>query len=365
MKKILFITNGLGFGGAEKMLAFVANKLSERGNICYIVNLDVAGEYANAKMQKINDDVIVHVFDNKNAKHKRLSHLKFITRIAKSAAVDIIIGFTGFPNFYASVVGSLLKIPSIMSERGDPKSTEGKYKVKAKILNYFVNKSTGGVFQTDGARNYFGENLRKNGVVIPNPIFVNCEIPPIDISERSKTVVSVGRFDNVQKRYDIMLKSFAIFLETHPGYVLKLYGEGPDKTMIEEFIGSLSISENVKFMGVSNNPMHDIAYDGMFVISSDFEGISNSLLEAMAIGLPCVSTDHPPGGARMLIKDRINGLLVPVRDPIAFSKAMGEFADNNELSRVCSKNAKTVTTRFAPDAIIDAWENYIIKLTNG
>ena len=100
----------------------------------------------------------------------------------------------------------------------------------------------------------------------------------------------------------------------------------------------------------------------MFIITSDFEGISNSLLEAMAAGLPCVSTDHTPGGARLLIQDHENGLLAPVADCEGLAAAMCEFAENPSLAEKCGNNAKDVVNRFDPQRIIDTWENYIISL---
>ena len=115
-------------------------------------------------------------------------------------------------------------------------------------------------------------------------------------------------------------------------------------------------------MGVTRTPMQDISDAGMFLITSDYEGISNSLLEAMAVGLPCVSTDHTPGGARLLITDHENGLLAPMGDVDALAGAMCEFADNPELAQKCGNNARDVVNRFEPSRIIDQWEEYIEKL---
>lgn len=358
MKKVLFITSGLGFGGAEKMLAFVANSLYKRGNAVAIVNLNKAPEYVNSHMQKISEGVELFSLSLPKDKNKNLYYVKEIKRIAKCFQADVIVGFTTFPNLYAVIVGKLLGIPSIMSERGDPSFTQGT-NLKAKLVGFIINHSRGGVFQTEGAMKFYGKKLQNRGMVIPNPIFVKGEIPQVDHSMREKTVVSVGRLDNVQKRYDVMLDAFKLFLVKHPEYVLKLYGDGFDKECIDEWIKERGIVENVRFMGITTQPMQDIATDGMFLITSDFEGISNSLLEAMAVGLPCVSTDHSPGGARLLIQNGENGLLAPVRDAKALSEAMCRFAEDEKLAEMCGENAKNVVNRFAPDKIIDMWEEYI------
>ncbi len=364
MKNVLFITNSLGFGGAEKMLTFVAGELSARGHCCGIINLNGVSDYVNAHQQTIRDEISVYLLKKASGGLKRnIQRIGEIKKIAKEFHADILIGFTEFPNLYAKIVGALLGIPSIMSERGDPVQQGTGKGFKNRIVLEIINRSKGGVFQTDGARAFYGKGLQKRGVVIPNPIFIKGEILEVAQSDREKTVVSVGRLDNFQKRYDVMLESFALFSEKHPEYTLKLYGKGTDTEKIEAWAEELGISEKVRFMGLTTQPMQDIARDGMFLITSDFEGISNSLLEAMAVGLPCVSTDHTPGGARLLITDHENGLLAPVEDAEALAAAMCEFAENPQLAEKCGNNAKAVTQRFAPERIIDLWETYILKLT--
>jgi len=360
MKKILFLTNSLGFGGAEKMLTFVANSLAQRGHSVSIANLNGVPAYVNEHRRTVDDAIAVHDL-NRGGRASNKDRLKFILQIAKAQKPDVIIGFTDYPNLYARIVGALLGIPSIMSERGDPARTTGAT-LKARISRAIVNQSKGGVFQTEGARAFYGRGLQKRGIVIPNPIFINGEVPQIPYDEREKTVVSVGRLDNFQKRYDVMLDAFKLFSDKHPEYILKLYGHGSDVDVIKSWAEKRGLSEKVRFMGLSTQPMQDICRDGMFLITSDFEGVSNSLLEAMAVGLPCVSTDHTPGGARLLIADHENGLLAPVGDAEKLAAAMCEFAENSELAKKCGENAKDVVNRFAPKKIIDTWEEYIYCL---
>ena len=357
MANILFITPSLGFGGAAKMLSFVAESLYLRNHNVCIVNMKGTTS-GNGFERAVLEGIPVYDV----SEFDRKKQIVEIYKIAKNNSTDIIIGFTEMPNAIARIVGFILGIPSIMSERGDPTQTGVGKGLKNRLVLNIINTSKGGVFQTDGARDFYGKGLQRRGVVIPNPIFVNCEIPNIEHKDREKTVVSVGRLDNFQKRYDIMLNAFKLFSDRHPDYILKLYGKGNDEELIASWVEELGITDKVRFMGLTTQPMIDIARDGMFLITSDFEGISNSLLEAMAVGLPCVSTDHTPGGARLLIKDRVNGLLAPVEDVSALATAMCEFAENSELAECCGETAKNVVERFAPNKIIDMWESYIEKL---
>ena len=168
MLRIIFITNSIGFGGAEKMLTFVANSLSERGHICAIVNLGAVPEYVNVYKQNIDEHIDVFNVKDKVQQKKRKAEIKAVAQYAKEFHADVLIGFTNFPNMYATLVGKTLKIPSIISERGDPAITLPNT-FKDRILKLIIDSASGGVFQTNGAKDYYGKRLQKRGSVIPNP----------------------------------------------------------------------------------------------------------------------------------------------------------------------------------------------------
>ena len=210
MSNIVFISNSISFGGAAKMICFVASSLAKRSHHVHLVNLKKTENVTDYE-RTIDEAVSYHILDVTG----RMAQLAGIKRIAKEVGAEVIIGFTGFPNLYAKLVGDKLHIPSIISERGDPSRTTPNT-LKAKIVQFVINRSKGGVFQTDGAKEYYGKGLQKRGVVIPNPIFVNGEIPEVPYEEREKSVVSVGRLDNEQKRYDVMIEAFKLFSQKHP-----------------------------------------------------------------------------------------------------------------------------------------------------
>lgn len=360
---ILFITSSLGYGGASKMLRFVAESLAKRGYQVHIANIKSTNNVGGYE-RTVDKKVTVHNIKSANiVAFRRLIQVWEINKLCKRIKADVVIGFTMYPNLMARLVGWSCKTPAIMSERGDPNRTFGNTLVD-KVLIAIINKSSGGVFQTPGAMEFYSMKLQERSVVIPNPIFFEQNSIEVNYGKREKTVVSVGRLELYQKRYDIMLKAFKIFLQDHEGYKLKIYGNGPDEDKIRDLAYTLKIENSVNFMGVTSQPMKEIYEEGIFLITSDFEGISNSLLEAMAVGLPCVSTDHTPGGARFLITDHKNGLLTPTGDIGAIAAALSEFADNPQLAEECGQNAKKVIERFAPSKIIDMWESYINTVKN-
>lgn len=354
--RVFFITPSVGYGGAAKMLSFVANELSKRGHQVGIINLNLT---TNEVCQTVDGEI--KIFNVNGKAMGRLGQLREICRIAKREKADVLIGFTVNPNLYACLAGKVLGIPSIMSERGDPNRTFEK-NWRNRLLRWLINRSTGAVFQTAGAGTFYGKGLQRRGTVIPNPIFIKGDIPAVNMEDREKSVVSVGRFDNRQKRNDVMIDAFSRFSQQHPQYILKLYGDGPDEDRIRQWSREKGVADKVLFMGRTSQPMQDTCRDGMFLITSDYEGISNALLEAMAVGLPCVSTDHTPGGARLLIQHGENGLLAPVGDARALADAMCRFAEDPALAAACGESAKLVTERFHPDRIIDQWEAYCKKV---
>lgn len=362
--KIVFITASIGYAGAAKQLCFVAESLAERGHEIHIVNLN-STQCAGAFERTVSEKVTVHVAKTSGRRgFRRFEQIGYIKKVAKQVGTELLVGYTPYPNAMAKIVGSMLHIPAIMSERGDPNCTFGKSAI-SRMMFSIINRCEGGVFQTQGAMDYYKEGMRKRGTVIANPIFVNEDPPYVAATERDKTVVSVGRLDNFQKRYDVMFDAFSIFSKIHPAYRLKLYGTGNDEAKFHAWCEERGIADKVDFMGLTSQPMKDIAKDGMFLITSDFEGISNSLLEAMAAGLPCVSTDHTPGGARLLIQDGENGLLAPVADAEKLAEAMCRFAEDEELTEKCGVAARDVTNRFAPNVIVDQWEQYCLKIVKG
>ena len=360
--RLAFIANGLSYGGAEKMLAFVATELYKRGHDVAIFN---TCEHKGVS-QTLPDDLKVYSSDV-NARNSKIGYLKrlwFCIKCARDFKPDVVIGFLAFPNLYSVLTGKILHIPSVISERADPYLANANNSRFENLLLRIVCSASGAVFQTDGASMFYPEELRKRSAVIPNPITITKEYTCKSYPERENIIVSLGRLDNRQKRMDVMIDAFCQFHEQHPDWSLHIYGGGPDKQLIEDLILEKELGNYVILKGVSKNSFEDISKAKIFAISSDYEGISNSLLEAMAVGMPVVSTDHSPGGARFLIKNGESGLLVPVGDAVRFAEALNRFANDEAFAMQCGKNASDVLVRFSPEVIINKWENYIRTLLN-
>lgn len=356
---ITFVSNPFGYGAA-KMLLFIAKGLQQNGHNVEVLVLGDSGKF-DYLAEGVS--VVYTKQTNNNPYQKLYRDIKFVYVQTKIFKTDVIVSFLGTPNFVSTIVSRLRGVPSVISERVDPfveyKDSSTLSKIQKRITNY----ATGAVFQTTGAAEFYSKRLQKRSIVIPNPIQIPEDISPIDYYTLPREIISLGRLNNKQKRLDITLEAFALFHKIHPEYILRIYGGGRDESYVKGYIDRLNLADSVMLMGVSRDSYRDLSKGGIFLITSDYEGISNSLLEAMAIGLPVVSTDHSPGGARLLITDHQNGLLVPPGDINAIVNALCKYADNVEFVKQCGMNATKVKDRFHPDVIISAWECYLIKVS--
>ena len=249
----------------------------------------------------------------------------------------------------------------IYAERNAP---EVEFPSDAELKEYYMDilsHSKGAVLQTADELKFFDGSL-KNSVVINNPVKAN--LPEPFIGERRNVVVNFCRIAK-QKNIPLMIDAFMKLHKDFPEYSLEIYGNtvaDVEEQLLEEYkemVKKYNADEFIKFLPPRAD-VHEVIKDAMmFVSSSDFEGLSNSMLEAMAIGLPCVCTDCLGGGAREMITDSKNGLLVPMRDADALYKAMKRMIIDENLRIECSSNASKVRETHAVEKISEKWLNYI------
>lgn len=249
----------------------------------------------------------------------------------------------------------------IISERGDPCQSLGTKTTMSFIRNEF-QKADRFVFQSPDVQKWYEENTSVRGTVIFNPI--KADLPEPFVGERKKSIVNFCRI-NPQKNIPLLLDAFEKFSERFPEYELHIFGDTAslsDEEYYNRAIEKKNLLESrdkIHFYPARKD-IHNVIRDySMFVSSSDFEGMSNSMLEAMALGLPCVCTDCPAGGARAVIKDGENGLLVPVNDAEALAEAMCAVVSVDGLAEKLSRNSVKVREEQSLEKIIDKWMEII------
>ena len=233
----------------------------------------------------------------------------------------------------------------LVSERNDPTRITGQ-----RLRDWSYRKAEKLILQTEDMRRCFAQDLQQKSAVIPNPIAD--DMPEPYRGERKKRIVSVGRLEP-QKNHKLLLDAFAEFHKNYPEYELHIFGVGELDKDLRRQAGELGIGDRVVFRGFSSNVQQEIRDSAMFVLSSDYEGISNSMIEALAMGVPVISTDCPVGGSRMYIENGVSGLLTPVGDWKALAEAMLKIAGDSAFADGLSANGVKAAKRYGLKNIAD------------
>lgn len=349
MKKITFLIGSLGGGGAERVTVALGDYFCENN---YKVNFIVFSKKNNNYTinSKIHIDYLPEKTDEKKVIIDRICTLK---RLLKEKKPDYIISL-GLGYQYL-VLGNLLnKYKFILSERNAPQYF---YKWYEKIyVKHCYKKAYRVVFQTKDAQAYYGKSIEAKSKVIANPITASLPLPYEGI--RKKCIVAVNRLSR-QKNVFMLLKAMKRVFSKFPEYTLEIYGKGEQKEELERYAEELGLLDKVMFMGQKANVHSYILDASMFVLSSDFEGMSNSMLEAMAIGLPVVCTDCPIGGARMVIENNVNGILTSVGDDEEFADAIIDLLSNPKKAERLGKNASLLREKLSIETVAKEWENLL------
>lgn len=353
MKRLILITNELSGGGAERVMSVIANDFVERGvEVIFLVLKKTDGEYF------LDPRIKIVYRDNEKSKDI-FGQIKFIRTYMKKNSGSTFLSFFTHQNLYTIVASIGLKNRIIVSERNDPAySIHGRFKKNIRSFLYGCSLCDGIVFQTNGAAKYFSPKIQLKSTVIPNPL--KGDLPQIYEGVRKNTIVSFGRLEP-QKNYKMLIYAFSQFVKIYSNYKLILYGKGSQRNILIKIVNQLNISDKVVFSGFSQNVHEEVIDAGMFVLPSNYEGLSNSMIEAMAIGLPVICTDCPSGGARTYIKHKKNGMLVPVGDVEALTKAMIYMVENKQQAYQMGREAYKIRTDLNEKKICSLWERVLFS----
>lgn len=343
-------------GGAERVMTVLCNEFANRNkDVTLIVQESMEKAYPlDDRVKMVNIPVRL-----------RIPVLRYIIRLfklrvqLKKCKPDIIISFMTEINIATILMSIGLKTPVIVSERNDPKTKKGK-KAFARKLVYPL--ASGYVFQTEDAMNYFSGRIREKSTVIANPL--PDDLPKKTDYEPTYEIISVGRLEP-QKNHELLIKSFYDFKKTHEQYKLKIYGTGSYYDKLNDLINKLALNDSVSLMGSTPEIPDRLKNSDIFVLSSNFEGMPNSLAEAMAIGLPCISTDCPCGGPMYLIQNMENGILIPVNDRNELTKALCLLVDDGELAYKLGNKAKEIRKQLNVNSIVNKWLEFCEKIVGG
>lgn len=348
-----FLIYSLGGGGAERVLAELANELEQQGNRVSIFLYEEQIKYqVNSNISVINCSGVASV--TKKSYMMRIAHLR---KKVREAQIDVLLPFSlsmlGLARL--STVGTKTKI--IGNERANPKCYSTKRK---KIIKYIAPYCDGMVFQTEGAKNCYPKKMWEKSIVIPNPApMVECIAKPL----QNKTL-KICSVSNLQPPKDIetLLRAYQKFFLSYPDSSLTIYGEGVLEKEIRESITEKGLVGKIRLSGFQYNIISLLKNYDMFVFSSRAEGMPNALIEAMATGLPCIATDCQFGPGE-LIKNGENGFLVPVGNDAIMAEKMMWLAKNSAQARQMGKKAAEIQTAQSRKIVYEKYIDYLEQIT--
>lgn len=362
MARILIAESRLSSGkytyaGKEKMVQWLGNGLAELNH-----EVTFCTSYDSLKSPKMSEKVSfiplkMHYYSSflkRNFTFFTIYPFK-IAKILHRNRFDYVVSFGDTSYFILLLLKRFFAYKLIVSERGDPYYN---ISILDKIRRSLYRKADYLVFQTKGAQSFFGSKVINKSVVIPNPISIPSE--KWTLSGAMNSIASVGRIDFLQKRQDLLCKAFAEVLKKHPLWKLNIYGSGKDMEELKSLIKNLGIEDEVVLHGAVNNINEALLTNKVFVLSSDFEGIPNSLLEAMALGMPVISTDCSPGGAAMLIQTNTNGILVDRGDIKGLSSSICKLIDQPDIAVEMGRKARACMSQYSEAKIINEWNRIFL-----
>ena len=362
MAKYLFYIDTIErTGGAQRVMSVLCNHFAKDNEVLIVNDYVHENNYVTASLLKNKNIRIKYLSENicGNFISKNIKRIKKLKQIIIEEKPDLCLSFLGGCNLRLLLCFKKnTQTKRIVSVRNDPNKEYSSNKIIKGIVNRIFMRADGIVFQTESAASYFNEKINLKSSIILNPI----DEKFFETKKQSTKydIVTLGRM-NEQKNHKLLINAFNEIKFACPTIKLHIFGIGPLEKELTDLASSLGIKERVLFEGNTPNQENILSQSSIFVLSSDYEGMPNALMEAMASGLPCISTDCPCGGPKMLIENDVNGILIPCNDVEALSIALKTLANDEALRQKLGNNAKETSNAFRTDKILSLWENFFNK----
>ena len=335
----------------------LAGEMSKRGHVCALITTFRTNcEYTTSEAVKRYS-----LFEERPSSFfvRNIATILKLRRLLKKEKPDLLLTFMGEPNFRGIIATRGLSVKTVVSVRNTPESEYG-LGIMAFLAKALFRFASFTIFQTQEAQDWFPYSVRKKSAIIFNPV------DKVFYEKKRKNgargIVTVGRLV-LQKNHRLLIRAYSK-IANQVSEDLTIYGGG-DCTSLEEYAISLGVGERVHFPGQVSNIADILAEARAFVLSSDFEGMPNALMEAMAVGLPCISTDCPCGGPQMLFPDSIKTFLVPVGDADALAQKLWQVISNPETEKYLASECQKASSVFESSKIFDVWEKTFKKCVSG
>lgn len=358
--KLAFYIGSLHKGGAERVFVNLAEYFLSQGyQVVMVTQYKKEDEYIlDNRIKRVISDITPQETTKSRIInfYRRMSKLHKIWKIEQP---DLVLSCVGKNNFMTVVTTMFTKTKPVVSVVGEAKEEYPNILMKS-LANLLFPYAAGVILQTERSRSFFSKRVGKTAVILPNslnPLFIRSRYE----GEREKRIVSVGRLD-ANKNHEMMIRAFATLVPKYPEYTLTIYGEGELHKYLQNLIDSLGLEDKITLAGIIPDVADNIEKAELFLLTSYSEGISNALIEAMALGLTVIATDVPSGGTVELIRHNENGIIIPTGSQQALERAMETVLSDKELAERLGREACKIQERLAPEKVNAEWEQYFITI---
>lgn len=360
MKRIALFISSLQKGGSERVMVNLAEYFHKKNyEVILVTQYKKEVEYdLLPEIKRVYSEPDEHLLTGNRIRNFVLRY-RTLRNIWKIYKPDVILSFLGKNNLMAILTAMGLPCKVSVSVRGEP-VMEYEGKVLQTVAKFLFGFADGIIMQTKQACEFLPVWVKKKTVVLPNPLnkqFIHERYE----GNKEDIIVAAGRLDE-NKNHKMLIHAFAKITDEFPNFRLVIYGEGESRLQLEQLVQEKGLQEKIQLPGSVTDLSEKIKNARIFTLTSNSEGMPNSIMEAMALGIPVISTDCPCGGPATLIQHGVNGMLIPVGDAYALADAFREILNDNELEQRLSEQAYQITRELHPDKVNQQWEYFLANL---
>ena len=365
--QIVFVIYSLQAGGAERVLSIMANHWSVKLHKVTVITLDDDDKPPfydiDPRIQQISLDV---AGASKNGFVGILNNFRRIYKLRsaiRQSQAETIISFMTETNVLALIASYGLHIPVVVTEHTDP-WTGPVADVWSKLRLWLYPRASRVVVLNERAQEFFDESPDIRTMVMPNPVVIEDDKDPGNLSNVATGghfIVAMGRLSQ-EKRFDLLIRAYSSVATEYSDWNLMILGDGPDREALEALREELGLGDRIMLPGMVRHPHVVLKRADMFVSSSELEGFPMALCEAMACGLPVITTEYH-SAVHDIVKDGYNGIIVPAGDEGVLADTMIQLIeDPGERTRLAD-NSPEIGIHFSVDAIMERWDQLLKEVT--
>jgi len=354
--RMALVISSLGAGGAERVIITLASHWAASGHSVTLLTFERPGTrpyYALDPRVSLRQLNLVARRKRLRTMAQSLRRIFALRRAIRACDADIVVSFLAKINIVTVLATRWMDVRVIVSERNNPQRQTVslvwrwlRHRLYG-VADRLVTPSAGVLMSLPAA-------VRRRGHVIPNPV----DLPePAPYRVDGRTLVAVGRLE-AQKGFDLLLPAFAKIADDQPDWRLVIWGEGPERAALEAQRDRLGLTDRVDLPGLTERPGQWVEDATVFVLSSRFESFGNVVTEAMAAGLPVVTTDCPWGPGE-IVQHGVDGWLVASEDVAALAEGLATVMADGQLRVRLAQAAQRNVRRFDRQSVMAKWDELV------